>query len=104
MLHQAPDGTSWIVAIASGLLFAGLVVPAAVEANARILQEREKRRKAAAVPTAREVADLLRTDPLPAKTWPAWSRRLRSWLGDTSHNTGWLNGLTGKRWIRGRPA
>ncbi len=42
---------------------------------------------APAVPSAAEVADLLRREPLTLESWPAWRERLKAWLGDHSHNT-----------------
>lgn len=34
-----------------------------------------------------EILALLRREPMSAATWPAWSLRLRSWLGDSSDTT-----------------
>jgi Zn-dependent protease with chaperone function/Flp pilus assembly protein TadD len=40
---------------------------------------------APAVPSASEVAELLRREPLSLETWPAWRVRLKAWFGDRGH-------------------
>lgn len=40
-----------------------------------------------AIPSAEQVADLLRREPITMQTWPAWSKRLRGWITDRSGNT-----------------
>lgn len=42
---------------------------------------------APAVPSAAEVADLLRREPLTLESWPAWRERLKSWFGEHGHKT-----------------
>ncbi len=42
---------------------------------------------APAIPSASEVAELLRCEPLTEKTWPAWRERLLAWISDLSRNT-----------------
>jgi Zn-dependent protease with chaperone function len=43
---------------------------------------------AAEAPPPRQVADLLRDEPITAQTWPAWKRRLLDWMSDDAlrHN------------------
>ncbi len=42
---------------------------------------------AAAMPSAEEVQDLLRREPVTRGNWPTWRGRLLAWIGDRSHNT-----------------
>ena len=41
----------------------------------------------AAIPSAHEVADLLRREPVSLRTWPAWRVRLLGWFSGDSHRT-----------------
>jgi Zn-dependent protease with chaperone function/cytochrome c-type biogenesis protein CcmH/NrfG len=40
----------------------------------------------AAVPSADEIADLLRREPFSLETWPKWRSRLLAWMVERSHN------------------
>jgi Zn-dependent protease with chaperone function len=40
----------------------------------------------AAVPSANEIADLLRREPFSLETWPTWRGRLLAWMGERGHN------------------
>jgi Zn-dependent protease with chaperone function len=42
---------------------------------------------AAAIPSAAEVADLLRREPISIENWPDWRKRLLDWSGDLSGRT-----------------
>lgn len=43
--------------------------------------------KSPAVPSAEDVAELLRREPMSRDNWPTWRKRLMDWFGDTSRNT-----------------
>jgi uncharacterized protein len=49
VFHRAPDGTAWLLAVASVLVFAAAVVPVAVEASEKAYQERKDKEALAGV-------------------------------------------------------
>lgn len=85
--HRAPTVVIWLLAFVAFALFVGALAPTAMAANERAALLRERQRQNPVVPSAEAVAELLRKEPITAVTWPAWSARFRSWLGDTSRNT-----------------
>jgi Zn-dependent protease with chaperone function len=61
-------------------VFGGLLLPAESPAQ-------PPRKTDGTIPSAPEVNELLRREPMTVDNWPAWRRRLLTWIGDRSSNT-----------------